>query len=230
MNDDILTRTASPPILHRKKADLAYEYLREQVINGTYGPGRRMTLADLSSELGLSNMPVREALLRLEREGLLVSEPHKGMRVAGLSLQDAQELFEIRCELEGLSAFRAAQSRDADLIDDLRSINADFSAAVERQDFTSMGSANWMLHRRMLQAAGSRQLTRILEDHWASSARYRSGYQLIPGRAKHTIVEHEEIIDAVASGDAEAARAAARAHIQKAGADLAVIVLNMADD
>lgn len=230
MNDNVLQRGASPPILHRKKADLAYEYLREQIINGTYGPNRRMTLADLASELGLSNMPVREALLRLEREGLLVSEPHKGMRVASLSLQDAQELFEIRCELEGLSAFRATRSGDADLVEDLRAINADFAAAVERQDFTAMGSANWMLHRRMLQSAGSHQLTRILEDHWASSARYRSGYQLIPGRAQHTIAEHAAIIDAVASGDAEAARAAARAHIQTAGADLAVIVSNMEDD
>lgn len=218
------------PILHRKKADLVYEYLREQIINGTYPPGRRMTLADLSGELGLSHMPVREALLKLEREGLLISEPHKGMRVVTLSLTDAQELFEIRCELEGLSAYRAAISGDADLVEDLRAINADFAEAVNRQDFTAMGSANWLLHRRMLQAAGSAQLTRVLEDHWSATSRYRSGYQLIPGRATHTIVEHEAIIAAIARGDAEAARRAAREHIQKAGADLAIIVAKMVDD
>ena len=229
MTDEVLTKSASP-ILHRKKAELVYDYLREQIINGTYGPGRRMTLADLSGELGMSHMPVREALLRLEREGLLISEPHKGMRVASLSLRDAQELFEIRCELEGLSAYRAAQSGDADLVDDLRAINADFASAFERHDFTAMGSANWMLHRRMLQAAGSAQLSRILEDHWASSARYRSGYQLIPNRALHTIAEHDEIINAIAAGDPEAARAAARRHIRKAGADLAVIVAKIGED
>ncbi|MGO4835639.1 GntR family transcriptional regulator, partial [Rhizobiaceae sp. 2RAB30] len=217
-------------ILHRKKADLVYEYLREQIVNGTYPPGRRMTLADLSAELGLSHMPVREALLRLEREGLLLSEPHKGMRVVPLSLQAAQELFEIRCELEGLSAFRAAKSCDADLVDDLVAINADFADAVKRQDFTAMGSANWMLHRRMLQAAGSAHLTRLLEDHWTSSARYRSGYQLIPGRAVHTIVEHDAIIDAIRRGDPEDARTAARSHIQKAGADLAIIVAKMMEE
>jgi DNA-binding GntR family transcriptional regulator len=226
MSHDVLTPPGTP-ILHRKKAELVYEYLREQIINGTYGPGRRMTLADLSAELGLSHMPVREALLRLEREALLVSEPHKGMRVAGLSLRDAQELFEIRCELEGLSAFRAAGSGDPGLVEALRTINADFAAALKRKDFSAMGSANWLLHRRMLQAAGSAQLTRILEDHWASSSRYRSGYQLIPGRARQTIGEHDAIIDAIEKADPEAARSAARRHIQRAGADLAVIVRKM---
>lgn len=231
MTDDILGKpAAAPPILHRKKADLVYEYLREQIINGTYAPGRRMTLADLSGELGLSHMPVREALLKLEREGLLVSEPHKGMRVVALSLKDAQELFEIRCELEGLSAFRAATSGDADLVDDLVAINDDFADAYRRKDFTAMGSANWMLHRRILRAAGSAQLTRVLEDHWAASQRYRSGYQLIPGRAHHTITEHEAIITALRNQDADAARLAARAHIEKAGADLALIVAETVED
>lgn len=229
MSEDALLKPP-PVILHRKKADLVYEYLHEQIINGTYRPGQRMTLADLSGELGLSHMPVREAMLRLEREGLLVSEPHKGMRVARLSLQDAQELFEIRCELEGLSAFRAAKSGEPDLVADLVAINADFADAFERQDFTAMGSANWMLHRRMLHAAGSAQLMRVLEDHWATSQRYRSGYQLIPGRAHHTIAEHDAIINAIRKGDPEGARTAARAHIEKAGADLAVIVAQTVDD
>ena len=229
MSSDTLPKPA-PAILHRKKADLVYEYLREQIINGTYAPGRRMTLADLSGELGLSHMPVREALLRLEREGLLVSEPHKGMRVVPLSLRDAQEIFEIRCELEGLSAYRAASADDADLVGDLTAINADFADALKRQDFTAMGSANWLLHRRILQAAASTQLTRVLEDHWAASQRYRSGYQLIPGRAKHTIVEHQAIIDAIERREPDAARDAARAHIQKAGAELAIIVSGRSED
>jgi DNA-binding GntR family transcriptional regulator len=208
------------PILHRRKADLVYEYLREQIINGSYAPGQRMTLAELSAELDLSHMPVREALLKLEREGLLVSEPHKGMRVARPSLRDAQELFAIRCELEGLAAFLACKAGDGDLVADLEAINADFAAAYKTQDFTAMGAANWTFHRRILQAAGSAQLSRFLEDVWTGSARYRLGYQLIPGRALHTITEHQAIIDAIASGDPEAARTAARAHISIAGADL----------
>ena len=217
MNDET---TGKSPILHRRKTDLVYEYLREQIINGTYAPGQRMTLAELSAELDLSHMPVREALLKLEREGLLVSEPHKGMRVVRPSLRDAQELFEIRCELEGLAAHLACKAGDADLVPDLEAINADFASAYRAQDFTAMGAANWTFHRRILQAAGSAQLSRFLEDVWTASARYRLGYQLIPGRAEHTITEHQAIIEALARNDPEAAREAARAHIRIAGADL----------
>lgn len=228
MTDETL-KPATSPILHRKKADLVYEYLREQIINGTYAPGRRMTLQDLSSELGLSHMPVREALLRLERENLLESEPHKGMRVVRPSLQAAQELFEVRCELEGLAAYRACLAQEADLAADLRAINADFAEAFAAQDFTAMGAANWTLHRRILQAAASTQLSRVLEDVWTSSSRYRLGYQLIPGRAQHTILEHDVMIAAIEGGDADAAREAAREHIRRAGAELALTVSDEGD-
>jgi len=215
-------KPASSPIAHRKKADLVYEHLREQIINGTYAPGRRMTLADLAGELRLSHMPVREALLKLEREGLLVSEPHRGMRVARPSLEDAKELFEVRCELEGLAAYRSCNADDPTLIDDLEKANSNFAEAFERQDFTEMGAANWVFHRRILHAAGSAQLKRFLEDVWTGSLRYRLGYQLIPGRAKHTIAEHEAIIAGIRSGDPEAARRGAREHIRQAGLELAM--------
>lgn len=224
MNDHGIGKPSSSPILHRKKADLVYEHLREQIVNGTYAPGQRMTLAELSNELGLSHMPVREALLKLEREGLLVSEPHRGMRVVRPSLKDARELFQIRCELEGLAAFRACASGDPELVADLEAVNADFADAFARQDFTAMGSSNWTFHRRILQAAGSAQLSRFLEDVWTGSLRYRLGYQLIPGRARHTIDEHAAIIDGIRSGDPEAARQAAREHIEKGGRDLVVTV------
>ncbi len=215
-----LARSASP-ILHRKKAELVYEHLREQIVNGTYAPGQRLTLADLAADLGLSQMPVREALLRLEREGLLESEPHKGMRVSRVSLSDAIELFEVRCELEGLAAWRACSAGDATLVEDLEAFNATFAAAVARPDYTTMGAANWNFHRRILKAAGSQQLTRLLEDVWTGSLRYRLGYQRIPGRALQTVREHDAIVAAIRSGDPDAARDAARSHIRRAGAELA---------
>jgi DNA-binding GntR family transcriptional regulator len=210
----------------RTKANLAYEHLREQIVNGTYAPGQRLTLADLSKHLGLSQVPVREALLRLEREGLLESEPHKGMRVMRLSLADAQELFEIRCELEALAAFRACCAREPDLAADLARINDAYARAFACGDYTRMGQANWDFHRRILHAAASGQLMRMLEDVWTRSFRFRLGYRLIPGRAEGTVAEHARIIDAFRACDPEAARAAARDHIIRAGADLHVTMNN----
>ncbi|MCL4188689.1 MAG: GntR family transcriptional regulator [Rhodobacteraceae bacterium] len=213
----------APPV-HRRKTDLVADYLREQIINGTIEPGRRLTLADLAAEFGMSQMPVREALLRLEREGLLLGEPHKGMRVPPVSRRDAQELFEVRAELEALAAYRAVQAGDPALAGDLEALNARFAAACAGGDYPGMGTANWAFHRRILAAAGSAQLARLLEDVWTRSFRYRLGYRLIPGRARHTVEEHAAIIAAAAAGDAAAARAAARAHIERAGAELDRVV------
>lgn len=210
------------PILHRKKAELVYEHLREQIVNGTYAPGHRMMLAEVAAGLGLSQMPVREALLRLQQDGLLESEPHKGMRVSAVSLADAAELFEVRGELEGLAAARAAASGDPALVADLTAINVAFARALEKgPDYPAMGAANWAFHRRILNAAGNGQLARMLEDVWTRSLRYRLGYQRIPGRALRTIAEHEAIIAGLRSADPQAARHAAVAHIHQAGLELA---------
>lgn len=214
-------------IVHRKKAELVYEHLREQIVNGTYPPGQRMMLADVAAGLGLSQMPVREALQRLEREGLLESEPHKGMRVSAVSLRDAAELFEVRCELEGLAAGRAAVADDPSLVADLEVLNAAFGRALDSgPDYPAMGSANWAFHRRILTTAGNAQLARMLEDVWTRSLRHRLGYQRIPGRARRTIAEHEAVISGLRARDPARARAAACEHIRRAGDELAATATN----
>jgi len=224
MNHPREIASAATPLLHRKKADLAYDYLREQIVNGSLAPGQRVTLAELSGACGMSHMPVREALVRLQREGLLESEPHKGMRVMRLSLGDARELFAIRAELEGLAAHSACAAADARLVPDLDAINQRFVDAFSEVDYTAMGAANWAFHQRILRSAGNAQLNRMLESVWTASQRYRLGYKLIPGRAQCTIEEHAQIIAAIRSGDPERARFAAREHIHKAGKELAVTV------
>ncbi len=218
-----MSTLAESPINHRRKADLAYEWLRERIVDGAFAPGRRLALEELARETGLSHMPVREALLRLEREGLVEGEAHKGMRVARLRLEDAGELFEIRAELEGLAAARAAARKPASA-GALQPLNDAFGAAFRDGDFRAMGEANWALHRRILAAAGSGQLARMLEEVWTRSFRFRLGYRLIPGRAEATLAEHARLIAAIGIGDAEAARAAAREHVLRAWGDLARLV------
>lgn len=210
--------------VHRKKPDIAYDYLREQIVNGSLVPGQRVTLAELAAACSMSQMPVREAMLRLQREGLLESEPHKGMRVVELSFNDARELFAIRAELEGLAAHGACAVADPTLVADLQVNNQQFIDALAAADLPTMGAANWAFHQRILQAGANTQLARMLGDLWAGAQRYRLGYKLIPGRAQCTIDEHAQIITAIASGDPEKARAAARAHIQRAWGDLATVI------
>ena len=226
-----MTATLEPPVaalpsVHRKKPDIAYDYLREQIVNGSLAPGQRVTLAEMSTACAMSQMPVREAMLRLQREGLLENEPHKGMRVVELSLRDARELFAIRTELEGLAAYDACEAKDPCLVAELQAINCRFIDALAVTDLTTLGSANWVFHQRIRQASGNAQLGRMLHDLWAGSQRYRMGYKLIPGRAHCTIDEHARIISAMSSGDPERARAAARAHIWRAWTDLATVLID----
>lgn len=218
----ILPNTAVPNV-HLKKADIAYGYLRELIINGTFAPGQRLTLAEVSGACGMSHMPVREALLRLARDGLLESEPHKGVRVVELSLKEAKELFAVRTELEGLAAYAACAAADLKIVADLTLINQRFSDAFARTELPAMGAANQEFHERILQAGGNVVLARMLREVWSASQRYRLGYKLIPGRAHCTIEEHASIIAAIASGDPERARTAARAHIERAGSELASV-------
>ena len=226
-----MTATLEPPVaalpsVHRKKPDIAYDYLREQIVNGSLAPGQRVTLAEMSTACAMSQMPVREAMLRLQREGLLENEPHKGMRVVELSLRDARELFAIRTELEGLAAYDACEAKDPCLVAELQAINCRFIDALAVTDLTTLGSATWACHQRIRQASGNAQLGRMLHDLWAGSQRYRMGYKLIPGRAHCTIDEHALIISAMSSGDPERARAAARAHIWRAWTDLATVLID----
>jgi DNA-binding GntR family transcriptional regulator len=214
-------RTAGSPLPeHRKKSELVYAYLREQILNGTCAPGQRLTLQALAAELNTSHMPVRDATLRLERDGLLQITPHRDMRVTPLSPRDAHELFRIRAALEALAAHTACARDGRSCAPFMRAANEAFATALKRGDLAGMADANWAFHRAMLTAADNLHLAQLLEDLWARCQRFRSGYKLIPGRAKATIVEHTRIIAAMERGDPVAAEAAAFAHVDAARVDL----------
>src|ERR687889_1899121 len=113
----------------RTKADLVHEELRARLLRGDLQPGGRVRIAALARELGVSQIPVREGVKRLEAEGLLAFETHKGAVVPHLSPSDIEETFAIRAELEGLAARRAAATIDAARLDELRSLLDDMAEA-----------------------------------------------------------------------------------------------------
>lgn len=206
---------------HQTKSEAAYAFLREQILSGALQPGERLTLARLSEDLGVSLMPVREALGRLARDGLVDVTPYKDARVAAMSRRDVEDIFSVRAALEAHAMELAVRRAGADLAEPLETINARFAQAVERRDFTEINEANRAFHAVVLKAADNDHLARFLEDIWMKCARYRAGFRLIPGRSTSAVAEHAAIIVAVARGDADAAAAAARAHIDEAAAGMA---------
>lgn len=210
----------SKPIRHHTKADAAYEILREEILSGALEPGERVTLAALSKRLGTSMVPVREALMRLERDGLVDATPYRDVRIASMSMTDITELFEVRAVLEGLAIRLAMQNEGQKIAEHLEQINRDFALASHEKAFSEVNALNWEFHRFVLDRAHNHHLRRQLEDIWSKCHRYRAGFRLIPGRDEAAVKEHEEIIQAVRKGLADEAEQACRRHISNAGDEM----------
>lgn len=221
-----IVETLPPPAApsYRTKTEIVYAQLREQILSGTLPPGQRITLAALAKVLQVSVMPIREAIARLEREGLVTLTPHKDIHVTDLSIRDVTQLFDIRGALEALAARLAAQNDAAGCAASLAGAEARIRAAYEVRDFQRMADANWDFHRAILAAANNPHLSRMLEDIWGRCFRFRLGYKLIPGRSESTFEEHAAIIAAMKAGDVEATGAAAQRHVGQAARDLLKIL------
>lgn len=212
------------PASYRTKTEIVYAQLREQILSGSLAPGQRITLAALAKQLQVSVMPIREAIARLEQEGLITLAPHKDTHVTDLSVRDVTQLFDIRGALEALAARLAAQNAAASCAERLVEAERRMRAAYEVRDFQTMADANWAFHRAILSAAENPHLARMLEDIWGRCFRFRLGYKLIPGRAESTFAEHAAIIAAMQDGDAAAVEAAAQRHVGQAARDLLKIL------
>jgi DNA-binding GntR family transcriptional regulator len=165
-------------------------------------------------------MPIREAVRRLDHEGLVEITPHTGMRVSALSMKEVIEIFAIRSMLEGLAASMAAAKAPAGFADELCAMNEEHQTAVRNGNLAAIADANWRFHRAILKAADAENLARLLRELWDRSYRFRIGFKLIPGRAEASVLEHAEICRAIRERDSVAAERFARAHIDRAGADL----------
>jgi DNA-binding GntR family transcriptional regulator len=196
----------------RSLAHRAYRQLREAIEEGTIGPGRRLLETQVSAWLKISRTPVREALRRLETEGLLEHGPGGGLMVATHDEAAVTELYAVRESLEGTAAAMAAGNADPTEIEVLR-------AHVRTQealppDTRVHARENNLFHERIYRAAHNRFLLKsvqALQD--AMGLLGRSNFA-VPGRIVASIAEHRLIAEAIAARNPEAAEQAARQHIR----------------
>lgn len=224
MTNKEATIEAIGPDIYRTKAEIVHARLREQILSGGLAPGQRVTLAALAKQLDVSVMPIRDAIARLEREGLVVTTRHKDIHITDLAIEDITQLFAIRASLEALATRLALSNGGAVCLVGLVAADSRMRAAHATQDFQAMADANWEFHRAIVAAAANPHLARMLEDVWARCFRFRLGYKLIPGRAEKTFDEHAAIIAAMRSGDAAGVASAAEAHVARAADDLLKLI------
>jgi DNA-binding GntR family transcriptional regulator len=191
----------------------SYDALREAIVRGDIAPDARLVESDLSSTFDMSRGAVRTALIRLEQDGLVVREPHRGARVRRVTDAEAIEILQARAVLEGLAARQAAERIDTAGAARLRRCLARQRTLLEQGDLLGASDANARLHATLLELSGHATAVRLIDTLSAQSVRYQYRTILIPGRSAASVGEHTAIVEAVLAGRATEAERAMRKHL-----------------
>ena len=189
--------------------------IRMQIYTGQLHAGERIKQDALAEAFGVSRLPVREALIALESEGLVRSEMHRGVYVIPIQREDIHDHYLIYGYIQGVAATRAATKLKSEEIEDLRRINAELSAATDPGVIRDL---DWQFHSQINRAGGSRRLLYVLRQ--LGRALPPSLYAVPPTASALAVVEHDALLSAISDGDASYAGELASQHTLREGAYL----------
>jgi DNA-binding GntR family transcriptional regulator len=187
--------------------------LREAIVTGRFQPSERLVEADVARELGVGRSAVRTALARLEHEGLVEHERHRGARVRLVDVREAVEIIETRAVLEGLAARHAAIKATPDDVQGLTAILEDMRRRLTDGDLLAASDLNAVLHGRILDISGHATAARLIATLKSQLVRFQYRTILLPGRSELSFGEHSAIVAAIAAGDPDAAERAMQTHL-----------------
>ncbi|QVQ26976.1 GntR family transcriptional regulator [Achromobacter deleyi] len=197
---------------YRTKEEQVADYLRERIISGVFPRGSRLKQAEIAEQLRLSITPVREALKLLEAEGYISGDSYRGARVVPFDAGASAEILQLRLLLESQLVRAAIERITTKDITELRVLANEFAQSFETGDRATARGINYRFHRQLYDIAQLPQTLHFVQILWA-----RYPFDLInsaSGRGEDAVREHEEILQAFASGDASAAMLAMRKHIE----------------
>lgn len=205
----------------------AYEYVKRRIMNRSLKPGQYFTDSQISNELNNSRTPVRDALRRLEHEGFLTSHTGKGWKVYSLSLEDIQEIFDIKVELEGMIARQAAACNDEKKRTALRKAVKRLKEATAADDPEAWREADMELHHRIFAMCANDRASRIINDLNDQWYRLRIGLIAIQGRMQRSLLEHEAFVGSILASDAHNAEEYMRSHLNNLRQELVRLLVNL---
>ena len=200
---------------HKPLREMVYEELKMQILKGSIIPGTRMMEVELAEEMGVSRTPIREAIRKLEKEGLVTIEPRRGAYASMISTEDMVEILEVRQDLEGLAAYFAADRMTEDKMEELRKESDSYNDAVRRGNMEDMIKHDTRVHHIIVESCRNKILVQMIEQLQELVLRFRYIYYDNFRRAENMPEEHEAIVAAIAEGNADKARAAADIHIDR---------------
>jgi DNA-binding GntR family transcriptional regulator len=208
------------PVPRRTVADLAAEALRDLILRGDLAEGAPVRQDAVALELGVSRIPVREALRRLEAEGLVEFSPHCGAVVSSLSLAEITELFDLRALIEASLMRRAVPRMSRDDLRHAAEVLARSDVAFRERRVREWAELNWEFHSALLAPSGRSRTLALVQNLHHQSDRYMRMQLALTGGESRAHAEHRAILTAARQGDrAVAARLTAR-HVRAAGRQL----------
>jgi DNA-binding GntR family transcriptional regulator len=199
---------------HRTVAASAADAIRRKIFDGKLKDGEPLRQDLLAAEFGISRTPVREALVQLEAEGLVKIEPHKGAVVAGTSIANIEETFELRETLETMLLARSAPRLTPDDFAEIGAILREYSAEMRDQNVMRWGELNTSLHAKLYARAGRPQIQAIVDKLLMASDRYTRMQLLHTDGLARAEREHAEIVELCRRGKFADAEAALALHIR----------------
>ena len=181
--------------------DVVFNTLRQAIITGEFAPGERLMEISLANRLGVSRTPVREAIRKLELEGLVIMIPRKGAQVARITEKNLRDVIEIRTVLEEFAAVLACERIDQAGLHDLRQAHEDFIRSVENGDILDIVDKDETFHDTII--------NNLREQFY----RYRMEYVKDIRQRSNLVEEHRELLDAISSRDSIKAKELMKTHL-----------------
>ncbi|MDH4136948.1 MAG: GntR family transcriptional regulator [Anaerolineae bacterium] len=215
---------------HRPLTDVVFERLRDAIVDGRLKPGQWLRQETLAQELGVSQMPVREALKRLVAEGLAQRIPYKGVKVVEFSPEDIVDICTVRLVLEGLAVRLATPLITDQDLERLKENLRELEGYTSQDQIARRRQLNDEFHLSICRASGRQYLIRLVETLWRwfpSVILYEGTLrqkELLPARMDQEMREHRAILEALERRDAQRAEEETRRHIQNLSQELTEVL------
>lgn len=193
--------------------DVVFNTLRQAILTGDLKPGERLMEIHLANKLGVSRTPIREAIHKLELEGLVTIIPRRGAEVAQITEKSMKDVLEVRRSLDALCVELACDRITGDDLDALKTACDNFELSIKTKDFKKIAHADVALHNIIARATNNQRLIQLINNLSEQMYRYRFEYIKDIGQHQRLIEEHRMIYESIVKKDKEGASQAAHVHI-----------------
>jgi DNA-binding GntR family transcriptional regulator len=206
---------------YQSAQNVAYQHLRQAIVSNTLHAGAPLRVSAIAKLLGISATPIREALIRLEADGLVVWRPNRGAIVAPLSAAEVRDLYEMRSVLEGLAARRAASRADEPMLVRLATTLDEIAILLQAGRYAESIAQNQQFHEAIYLQAGNPKLTETLRGLWDRTLRFRHLHADLVEDFRQAYHEHCSILAALRRQDLDNAETLTRTHVLRGAESIA---------